>query len=71
VRLYTRSTADTPNRLTVEFQDSLNEYQQDSFSLVDPEDVAPRAVRKWRRRWRRWGDRELRPGEPGVEAEPG
>src|SRR5215471_13764101 len=40
VRLYSRSTADTPNRWTVEFQDSLNEYQQDSFSLVDPDDVA-------------------------------
>ena len=35
-----RSMADTPNRLTVEFQDALNEYQQDSFSLVDPDDVA-------------------------------
>jgi Putative phage tail protein len=40
VRLFSRSTADTPNRLTVEFQDSLNEYQQDSFSLVDADDVA-------------------------------
>jgi hypothetical protein len=40
VRLFSRSMADTPNRLTVEFQDSLNEYQQDSFSLVDPDDVA-------------------------------
>jgi hypothetical protein len=40
VRLFTRSMAETPNRLTVEFQDALNEYQQDSFSVVDPEDVA-------------------------------
>jgi hypothetical protein len=40
VRVYTRSMADTPNRYTVEFQDALNEYQQDSFSLVDAEDVA-------------------------------
>ena len=40
VRVYSRSMADTPNRFTVEFQDSLNEYQQDSFSLVDPDDVA-------------------------------
>jgi hypothetical protein len=39
-RVYSRGMADTPNRFTVEFQDSLNEYQQDSFSLVDPEDVA-------------------------------
>jgi hypothetical protein len=40
VRVYSRSMADTPNRFTVEFQDALNEYQQDSFSLVDPDDVA-------------------------------
>ena len=39
-RVYSRSMADTPNRFTVEFQDSLNEYQQDSFSLVDADDVA-------------------------------
>jgi hypothetical protein len=35
-----RSIADTPNRLTVEFQDGLNGYQQDSYSMVNPEDVA-------------------------------
>jgi hypothetical protein len=39
IRIYSRSLADTPNRFAVEFQDSLNEYQQDSFSLVDPDDV--------------------------------
>lgn len=39
VRVFSRSLADTPNRYTVEFQDALNEYQQDSFSLVDAEDV--------------------------------
>ena len=39
-RMYSRSMADTPNRLSVEFQDALNEYQQDSFSLVDADDVA-------------------------------
>ena len=39
-RVYTRSIADTPNLFTVEFQDSLNEYQQDSFSLVDADDVS-------------------------------
>jgi Putative phage tail protein len=39
-RVYSRSMADTPNRFTVEFQDSLNEYQQDSFSLVDADDVS-------------------------------
>src|SRR6185369_6613783 len=40
VRVFSRSMADTPNRFTVEFQDALNEYQQDSYSLVDPDDVA-------------------------------
>jgi hypothetical protein len=40
VRVFSRSIADTPNRFSVEFQDALNDYQQDSFSLVDPEDVA-------------------------------
>ena len=39
VRLYSRGMADTPNRFSVEFQDELNEYQQDSFSLVDADDV--------------------------------
>jgi len=39
-RLYARNMADAPNLFTVEFQDSLNEYQQDSFSLVDADDVA-------------------------------
>jgi hypothetical protein len=40
LRLWSRSTADTPNRFAVEFQDAFNEYQQDSLSLVDVEDVA-------------------------------
>ncbi|MCS6954148.1 MAG: phage tail protein [Bryobacterales bacterium] len=39
LRVWSRSTAETPNRVVVEFQDALNEYQQDSLSLVDPEDV--------------------------------
>jgi len=39
VTLSSRSIADTPNCLTVEFQDSLNGYQQDSYSVVDPNDV--------------------------------
>ncbi len=34
-----RSTADTPNRYTVEFQDEFNEYQHDSLSLVDVDDA--------------------------------
>lgn len=40
VRVWSRSMADTPNRFAVEFQDALNEYQQDSFSVVDAEDAA-------------------------------
>lgn len=40
IRLWSRSTTETPNRFAVEFQDALNEFQQDSFSLVDADDVA-------------------------------
>jgi len=39
VRLWSRGITDTPNRLAVEFQDALNEYQQDSYSLIDVDDV--------------------------------
>ncbi len=39
IRLYAPAGADTPNRLTVEFQDEFNEYQQDSLSLVDVDDA--------------------------------
>ncbi|RPI17404.1 MAG: hypothetical protein EHM65_03120 [Acidobacteriales bacterium] len=39
IRFWSRSAADTPNRLSVEFQDEFNEYQQDSLSLVDVDDV--------------------------------
>jgi len=39
VRLWSRSTADTPNRFTSEFQDEFNEYQQDSLSIVDFDDA--------------------------------
>jgi hypothetical protein len=38
VRVWSRSIADTANRFTIEFQDSLNEYQQDSYSVVDVDD---------------------------------
>jgi hypothetical protein len=38
VRLWSRSGADTPNRLTVEFQDEFNQYQQDSLALIDVDD---------------------------------
>ena len=40
VTVTARSIADTPNRLSVEFQDALNGYQQDSYELVDPDDIA-------------------------------
>jgi hypothetical protein len=39
IRLWSRSSTDTPNRFSVEFQDSFNEFQQDSFSLVDVDDL--------------------------------
>ena len=38
VRLSSRSISETSNRLTVEFQDESNEYQQDCLSVVDSED---------------------------------
>jgi hypothetical protein len=40
VRMSSRSIADTPNQVTVEFQDAFNEYQQDSLLLVDVNDTA-------------------------------
>ncbi len=40
VRMFSRSIAETPNRFSVEFQDSLNGYQHDSLSVVDADDVA-------------------------------
>ena len=39
IRLWARSGADTPNNLTIEFQDEFNEYQQDSLSLWDVDDA--------------------------------
>jgi hypothetical protein len=39
IRLYAQSGSNTPNRLTVEFQDEYNEYQQDGLSLVDVDDA--------------------------------
>jgi hypothetical protein len=38
IRLWARSGSEVANRLTVEFQDEFNEYQQDSLSLVDVDD---------------------------------
>ena len=40
VVLTSRSIADTPNCMSVEFQDALNGYQQDSYEMVDPDDIA-------------------------------
>ncbi len=40
VSLSSRSISETSNRLSVEFQDETNEYQQDSLSLVDASDSA-------------------------------
>ncbi len=37
-RITSRSMAETSNRLSVEFQDETNEYQQDSLSLVNTDD---------------------------------
>ena len=39
IRFFSRGSADAPNRFSVEFQDAFNEFQQDSVSLVDVEDV--------------------------------
>ncbi len=39
VRLTSRSITECSNRLTVEFQDDSNEYQQDSLSLVNANDT--------------------------------
>jgi len=38
IRLWSRLGADSPNRLTVEFQDEFNEFQQDSLGLTDVDD---------------------------------
>ncbi|MBM3725504.1 MAG: hypothetical protein FJW40_08780 [Acidobacteria bacterium] len=40
IRFWSRSNAETPNRFSVEFQDELNEFQQDSLSLVHSGDSA-------------------------------
>jgi hypothetical protein len=39
VTLTSRNIADTPNSYSVEFQDGLNNYQQDSYNLFDPDDI--------------------------------
>jgi hypothetical protein len=39
IRVWSRSTAETPNRLNLEFQDAFNQYQQDSLSVTDVDDM--------------------------------
>ncbi len=39
VQVSSRSIADTPNQVTIEFQDAFNAYQQDSLLTVDVNDV--------------------------------
>jgi hypothetical protein len=39
IRVYAKGGGDAPNRLSVEFQDEFNEYQQDSLSVVDVDDA--------------------------------
>jgi hypothetical protein len=39
-RIWRRASSETANRLSVEFQDAFNQYQQDSLSLVDFADAA-------------------------------
>lgn len=39
IRIWSKPIAETPNRYVVEFQDEFNEYQQDSLSIVDVDDV--------------------------------
>jgi hypothetical protein len=39
LRFTSNSVAQTANRLSVEFQDEMNEYQQDSLSVVNSDDV--------------------------------
>ena len=40
LKLWSRGTPESPNRVSIEFQDEFNEFQQDSLSLVDVEDAS-------------------------------
>ncbi len=40
LRVTSRTVAETSNRISIEFQDEWNEYQQDSLSIVDADDSA-------------------------------
>ena len=39
IKLSSKNAQDTPNRLSIEFQDSFNQYQQDSLSLSNGDDA--------------------------------
>ena len=39
VKLSSKGAQDTPNRLSIEFQDRFNQFQQDSLSLADEDDA--------------------------------
>ncbi len=39
IRVWSRNAADTPNRASIEFADEFNQYQRDSLSLGDSEDI--------------------------------
>lgn len=39
IRIWSRGMADTPNRFTLEFQNELNGYRQDSLFITDQDDV--------------------------------
>jgi len=39
IRVWSRTTAETPNRLSLEFQDAFNQYQQDSLDVTDVDDM--------------------------------
>jgi hypothetical protein len=38
-RVFSRPSQDSPNRVSFEIQDSLNEFQQDSISITDTDDI--------------------------------
>jgi len=38
-RIFSKPNQDSPNRVTFEIQDSLNEFQQDSISIADTDDI--------------------------------
>ena len=43
-RIWRRAASEVPNRLTVEYQDSLRDFAQDTLSLVDYEEVERRGM---------------------------